>query len=174
MVTGGELEAEAASLMRRAGQKFTSGRRSMLDALVKLGRPATIPELLAVTPGLAMSSAYRHLTVLEQAGVVRRIILGGDDHARFELAEVLTEHHHHHLICSRCGAVDDFTVPAKLERAVERVARRSRGDHGVQGDRSPLRPDRPVRALLRRGLAGHELQQFAQQPGGGAPDDVVG
>jgi Fe2+ or Zn2+ uptake regulation protein len=58
------------------------------------------------------------MTVLEQAGVVRRIVLGGDEHARFELAEALTDHHHHHLICSRCGKVDDFTVPAKLERAV--------------------------------------------------------
>ncbi len=90
----------------------------MVDALTKLDRPATIPELMATSPGLAASSAYRHMTVLEQAGIVRRIVLGGDDHARFELAEALTDHHHHHLICSRCGAVDDFTVPAKLERAV--------------------------------------------------------
>jgi Fe2+ or Zn2+ uptake regulation protein len=90
----------------------------MVDALTNLDRPATIPELMATSPGLAASSAYRHMTVLEQAGVVRRIVLGGDDHARFELAEALTDHHHHHLICSRCGAVDDFTVPAKLERAV--------------------------------------------------------
>ena len=66
----------------------------------------------------AASSAYRHLAVLEQAGVVHRIVLGGEEHARFELAEALTDHHHHHLICSNCGAVDDFTVPAKLERAV--------------------------------------------------------
>ena len=44
-----------------------------------------------------------------------------------ELAEDLTQHHHH-FICSSCGAVEDFTLPKDLERAVEtaltRAARR--------------------------------------------------
>ena len=118
MALAPDLDDEVASLLRRVGQRFTSGRRAMVVALARLDRPVTIPELMATSPGLAASSAYRHMTVLEQAGVVRRSVLGGDDHARFELAEALTDHHHHHLICSRCGAVDDFTVPAKLERAV--------------------------------------------------------
>jgi Fe2+ or Zn2+ uptake regulation protein len=113
-----EIEDEVEALLRRVVQRFTSGRRAMGDALVELDRPVTVPEVVAMSPGLATSSAYRHMTVLEQAGVVRRIVLGGDEHARFELAEALTDHHHHHLICTRCGAVDDFTVPAKLERAV--------------------------------------------------------
>ena len=90
----------------------------MVDVLARLDRPVTVPELIASAPSVATSSAYRHMTVLEQAGVVQRIVLGGDEHARFELAEILTDHHHHHLICSRCGKVDDFTVPAKLERAL--------------------------------------------------------
>ncbi len=118
MALAPNLDDEVAALLRRVDQRFTSGRRAMVVALARLDRPVTIPELMATSPGLAASSAYRHMTVLEQAGVVRRIVLGGDDHARFELAEALTDHHHHHLICSRCGAVDDFTVPAKLERAV--------------------------------------------------------
>lgn len=118
MTLARELDDEVATLLRRVDQRFTSGRRAMVEALVELDRPVTVPELVANSPGLATSSAYRHMTVLEQAGVVRRIVLGGDEHARFELAEALTDHHHHHLICTRCGAVDDFTVPAKLERAV--------------------------------------------------------
>lgn len=118
MVNSRDLDDEVATLLRRVGQRFTSGRRAMVEALATLDRPVTVPELVAAAPGLATSSAYRHMTVLEQAGVVRRIVLGGDEHARFELAEALTDHHHHHLICSRCGKVDDFTVPAKLERAV--------------------------------------------------------
>ncbi len=113
-----ELDDKVAALLNNVGQRFTSGRHSMVEALVALDRPVTVPEVVATLPGLATSSAYRHMTVLEQAGVVRRIVLGGDEHARFELAEALTDHHHHHLICSRCGSVDDFTVPAKLERAV--------------------------------------------------------
>jgi Fe2+ or Zn2+ uptake regulation protein len=114
----GDHDDTVDALLRRVGQRFTSGRRAMVDALARLDRPVTVPELIASAPGLPTSSAYRHMTVLEQAGVVRRIVLGGDEHARFELAEALTDHHHHHLICSRCGKVDDFTVPARLERAV--------------------------------------------------------
>lgn len=118
MSEGSELHDEVATLLDRVGQRFTTGRRDMVDALARLDRPASVPELIASAPGIATSSAYRHMTVLEQAGVVNRIVVGGDEHARFELAEALTDHHHHHLICSRCGKVDDFTVPANLERAV--------------------------------------------------------
>ena len=112
------LHDDVAQLLGRVGQRFTAGRQEMVDALARLDRPVTIPELIESAPSVATSSAYRHMTVLEQAGVVHRIVLGGDEHARFELAEALTERHHHHLICTRCGKVDDFTVPAKLERAV--------------------------------------------------------
>ncbi|HVV36044.1 MAG TPA: transcriptional repressor [Acidimicrobiales bacterium] len=112
------LHDDVAMLLREVGQRFTSGRQEVVDALARIDRPATVPELIASSPSLAVSSTYRHMTVLEKAGVVHRIVLGGDEHARFELAEALTAHHHHHLICSRCGNVDDFTVPARLERAV--------------------------------------------------------
>jgi Fur family ferric uptake transcriptional regulator len=118
MPTESRLHDDVAALLRNVGQRFTSGRREMVDALARLDRPVTVPELITSAPSVATSSAYRHMTVLEQAGVVHRIVLGGDEHARFELAEALTDHHHHHLMCSRCGKVDDFNVPAKLERAV--------------------------------------------------------
>ncbi|HVE93764.1 MAG TPA: transcriptional repressor [Acidimicrobiales bacterium] len=113
-----DVDGEVALRLKRAGQRYSTGRRALVDALRSINRPVTIPELVEATPGLAMSSAYRNLAVLEATGVVRRIVLGADDHARFELAEVLTEHHHHHLICMACGSVDDFTVPARLEKAV--------------------------------------------------------
>jgi Fe2+ or Zn2+ uptake regulation protein len=59
---------------------------------------------------------YRNLMLLEQSGLVQRIVTN-DDWARFELAEDLTGHHHH-LICSSCGIVRDFTVPPQVERSV--------------------------------------------------------
>ena len=70
--------------------------------------------------GLAHSSAYRNLLVLEQVGVVHRVV-STDEFARYELAEHLTEHHHHHLICARCGQVADFTVSPELEDTLERA-----------------------------------------------------
>lgn len=112
-----ELHTTAAERLRVDDQRYTASRRALVEALVTAVRPPTIPELLAARPGLAQSSAYRNLAVLEQAGVVRRIVTG-DEHARFELAEDLTGHHHH-LVCAACGRVDDFTVSPSLERSLD-------------------------------------------------------
>ena len=117
------LHAGVASRLRADGQRYTSARRSLVDALVAAERPPTIPELLRAADDLAMSSAYRNLSVLERAGVVRRLVTN-DEHARFELAEDITGHHHH-LICERCGRIDDFTVSPQLERSLERALDRA-------------------------------------------------
>jgi len=115
-----ELHQIAATRLGAIRQRYTDGRRSLVDRLSAAGAPVTIPELLSLgDEPMAQSSAYRNLAVLEQAGVVHRITASGD-FARFELAEDLTEHHHH-LICSSCGAVEDFTAPAALERTLTKA-----------------------------------------------------
>ncbi len=98
-------------------QRYTTGRRSVVDALASTDGPITLPELIDLAPTLAQSSAYRNLAVLEEVGVVRRLVHGAD-HARYELAEDLTEHHHH-LICESCGVVRDVTLTPKLERRLD-------------------------------------------------------
>jgi Fe2+ or Zn2+ uptake regulation protein len=123
-----ELHDVVAARLRADGQRYTAGRRTLVDALVDAGAPVTLAELLARRRDVAQSSGYRNLAVLERAGVVHRIA-STDGFARYELAEDLTEHHHH-LICSVCGSVSDFTVPddleATLHRALGRVASRTR------------------------------------------------
>jgi Fe2+ or Zn2+ uptake regulation protein len=114
-----DLHATAAARLRADGQRYTPGRRSLVDLLAEFDQPVTIPQLLDQRRGLAQSSAYRNLAVLERAGVVHRIVTS-DEFARYELAEDLTEHHHH-LICSSCGEVADFTVPGTLEHELEHV-----------------------------------------------------
>jgi len=79
----------------------------------------TLPDLLRLDHELAQSSAYRNLAVLEEVGVVARIVTSGD-HASFELAEDLTEHHHH-IVCSSCGEVSDFALSPSLEAELEKV-----------------------------------------------------
>jgi Fe2+ or Zn2+ uptake regulation protein len=114
-----DLDATATARLRAVGQRYTANRRAVVAVLAAAGQPLAIPEILEARPGLAQSSLYRNLAVLEQAGVVHRIVTSAE-FARFELAEDLTEHHHH-LICSACGAVEDFTAPAGLERTMSRV-----------------------------------------------------
>jgi Fe2+ or Zn2+ uptake regulation protein len=116
-----DVHDTAARRLRAVGQRYTSGRQAVVDVLAASKAPLTIPEVVAGGRRIPQSSAYRSLAVLEQAGVVRRILTSGD-FARFELAEDLTEHHHH-LVCSTCGGVEDFTAPPALERSLRRAVR---------------------------------------------------
>lgn len=119
-----ELDEEITALLRQADQRFTKGRRGLVATLRAVGQPVTIPQILAASDGLAQSSVYRNLVVLEDTGVVTRIVTN-DDFARYELAERLT-HHHHHLICSSCGDVTDFSLDdlaeASLDDALHEIA----------------------------------------------------
>lgn len=99
-------------------QRYTSNRRGLVDALVGSGRPLT-PAELAAGGDKALSSLYRNLGVLEDAGVLRRVA-STDGQARYELAEELTEHHHH-LVCRSCGRVEDVDASPRLESAMTRV-----------------------------------------------------
>ena len=126
----GRIHEAAGSLLRADDQLYTSGRRELVGLLASVGRPATIPDLLEMRPKLTQSSVYRNLAVLEQVGVVQRVV-SSDDRARYELAEDLMGHHHH-LICVSCGRVDDFVVSSRGERSVEAVLERAIGETGFQ------------------------------------------
>jgi len=96
------------------GVRFTRARRLVVEALDAAGGPRTAAELHdRLRPAVPLSSLYRTLTVLEDAGVISREH-DAEGVARHELAEWLTGHHHH-LVCVQCGAVVDVDVPANLE-----------------------------------------------------------
>ena len=117
------LDQVVASRLRRVGQSLTPRRRSLLEILRSAVHPLTIHEILERGSELAMSSAYRNLTVLEHAGVVNRVITK-EDFGRYELAEELTEHHHH-LVCSSCGLVRDLLSDVDAERLMNVAMQRA-------------------------------------------------
>jgi Fur family ferric uptake transcriptional regulator len=118
-----DVDQIAALRLRQVGQRLTPRRRSLLEILRSTVRPLTIHEILDRGSGLAMSSAYRNLTVLEHAGVVNRVITQ-EEFGRYELAEELTEHHHH-LVCSSCGLVRDLVSDVDAERLMDLAMRRA-------------------------------------------------
>jgi Fe2+ or Zn2+ uptake regulation protein len=127
-----DLHASVAVYLAGVDQRYTAGRRALVTALKAAGRPITLPDILAAVPGVPQSSAYRNLAVLEGAGVVHRV-MGPGDFARYELAEDLTEHHHH-LVCSECGSVVDVSMPARLERALEKTLEALATEAGFEVD----------------------------------------
>jgi Fur family transcriptional regulator, ferric uptake regulator len=131
-----DLDLVAVARLRADGQRYTENRRRLVTLLAHAGQPLTIPEILERAAGLAQSSVYRNLSVLERVGVVRRVVTTGE-WARFELAEDLTEHHHH-LVCDRCGLVRDFTVSAELERSIDDALATVAADAGFALDHHRL------------------------------------
>ena len=105
-----QVHDAAATQLRNGDQLYTSGRRELVELLAAMGRPATIPDLLDARPKLTQSSVYRNLAVLEDVGIVQKVV-STDDRARYELAE--------DLICVTCGRVDDFVVSTRAEHSIE-------------------------------------------------------
>jgi Fur family ferric uptake transcriptional regulator len=114
--TADDLHSVAERRLRGIDQRYTAGRRAIVELLVSIGHPVNIGDIAESLPDLPRSSAYRHLVDLESAGLVRRVT-ASDEFTRFELAEDLTEHHHH-LVCINCGKVIDVTLPAGFEQNV--------------------------------------------------------
>lgn len=110
--------------LRRTRQRYTAGRRQLVDLLHTAERPVTIPELMDRGAAQAQSSLYRNLAILEQCGAVHRLA-STDDVARYELTEELSGHHHH-VVCSVCGRLEDVVLPATIERALASAAEEAR------------------------------------------------
>lgn len=107
--------------LRRARQRYTRGRRRLVEVLETAGHPLTITEILARSDEFSQSSVYRNIQVLEQAESVHRVVTADDNGARFELTEDLTAHHHH-LVCRSCGSVQDFYPSGQLEETLRGLA----------------------------------------------------
>jgi Fur family ferric uptake transcriptional regulator len=108
---------EIAVMLARAGNRYTAGRRRLVEVLAGAGKPVTLPDVLDAEPALSQSSVYRNLDVLERSGVITRLATGAE-FAHFELSETLLGHHHH-LICVACGAVTDVELSDRVERLVD-------------------------------------------------------
>ena len=110
--------------------RLTANRRAVLAVLDHGDRPLTTDEVSAAA-GVPVSTVYRNLAELVEAGVVVRVAgAGGGD--RHELAEAFSQHHHHHLVCTSCGGVEDFTPSPQLERLIDKEVGSILGATGFQ------------------------------------------
>tara|TARA_S200000501_G_scaffold87208_1_gene80244 strand:- start:12022 stop:12474 length:453 start_codon:yes stop_codon:yes gene_type:complete len=131
-----DIDQLAASQLNSINQRYTKNRRQLIAILLEATKPITINQILESDSELAQSSVYRNLAVLEQAGLVVRIITN-DDHARYELAEHILEHHHH-IICTPCGEVLDFHLSQSIEEKLEESLQKIANEFGFSVDRHQL------------------------------------
>jgi len=131
-----DINQLAALQLSSINQRYTKNRRQLVAILLEATKTVTINQILKSDSQLAQSSVYRNLAVLEQAGLVVRIITN-DDHAHYELAEHILDHHHH-IICSPCGEILDFHLSEKIEKALERSLKEIADEFGFSIDRHRL------------------------------------
>lgn len=131
-----DIDQLATTQLNSINQRYTTNRRKLIGILQEATKPITINQILESNSDLAQSSVYRNLAVLEQAGLVVRIITN-DDHAHYELAEHILDHHHH-IICSPCGEILDFHLSAKIEKALEESLQKIADEFGFSIDRHRL------------------------------------
>ena len=131
-----DIDQLAASQLSAINQRYTKNRRQLIEILLKTSKPITINQILESDSKLAQSSVYRNLAVLEQAGLVAKIITN-DDYAHYELAEHILEHHHH-IICTPCGEVLDFHLSQSIEEKLEESLQKIADEFGFSVDRHQL------------------------------------
>src|SRR5688572_29350720 len=71
----GAVHDEVALRLRAQEQRYTAGRRAIVSVLERADRPLTVPEIMKRSrPGaVPVSSAYRNLAALVDAGAVHRV-----------------------------------------------------------------------------------------------------
>lgn len=114
------LDRQVERRLRENEVRYTTGRRAVIEGLAAADGPRSAAELSEdIGSSVPLSSLYRSLSVLEEAGVVvPHFAVRGV--TRYELAEWLTGHHHH-LVCVDCGIVEDIDVPDRLESQIEAI-----------------------------------------------------
>jgi Fur family ferric uptake transcriptional regulator len=112
--------------LKNAGLKVTLPRTKILHILeTSSARHLSAEEiykiLLEQADDVGLATIYRVLTQFETAGLVIRHNFG-EGRSVFELDQGA---HHDHLVCSRCGAVEEFVDPVIEQRQTEIALQRN-------------------------------------------------
>lgn len=109
--------------LRAAGLRATPARLALLGVLAAEAVPVSVSHLADRLRSAAVDQAtvYRAVRSLTAAGIVRPVDFA-HGHVHVELSGTAD---HHHLICTSCGAVEDFTE-CGIAAVIRRTLRRSR------------------------------------------------
>ena len=101
---------------------MTRHRQQIYDTIMESPRHMTAEEVYDAVrprmPGIARATVYRNLGLMERDGQVRRVhMANAPDRYDRMLAP------HEHILCPRCGALEDFTLPELAEQVEARIGR---------------------------------------------------
>ena len=104
--------------LRSVGLRSTAQRRAVLQALFE-AQHATVDELAAevqrTLPDVSLSTIYRTLETLDEAGLVTHAHL----HHGSPTYHSVDEEPHVHLVCTRCGAIGQQPISVAASLAAQ-------------------------------------------------------
>ncbi len=104
----------------RYGRRLTAPRRALLGAMQQLGDHFTAEALLAAAPEVGRATVFRTLRLLQEIGTLCQVVLD-DGTVEYRLT---SGGHHHHIVCSQCGAVNDFAA-CDIQDLLDEIASRT-------------------------------------------------
>lgn len=117
------LEKQIANRLQERDIRLTTGRRTIVRSLGLADGPRSASDLYeSIGDSVPLSSIYRTLAVLEDAGIVSPHY-STKGITRYELAEWLMGHHHH-IVCVECGQVEDIEIDDEIEAELESLVAR--------------------------------------------------
>jgi len=91
--------------LKTKGLKITPARLAILEALCKIDCPETAQNMRKKLKDMDLVTLYRTLDAFEKKGLVVKVNLHKD-----AVCYELNREHHHHIVCTKCGAVEDFKL----------------------------------------------------------------
>ena len=111
--------------LRRSGLRATPQRRAVLREVLRGGEHFDAEQLYDRLrergKKVSLATVYRTLGLLTEAGLIREVLQGDGDRARYEA--VYGHPHHDHMVCVECGRVIEF-CDERIEQLQRLVCRR--------------------------------------------------
>lgn len=108
--------------------RWTLPREAILNLLSETSKHMSAKDiyeaLSKVYPGIGLSTVYRTLGFLVQAGFLNKMDIG-DGQSRYEFKSDKKGEHHNHLICTNCGKIIDYSVFVEQELDLARKIKRN-------------------------------------------------
>ncbi len=118
-----DIEKQLEKLCLESGMRMTEQRRVIAKIISEANDHPDVEEIynraVKIDKKISVSTVYRTVRVLEQAGVLTKLDFR-DGRARYE--EAKEDEHHDHLICVRTGKVIEF-FDKEIEALKEKIAK---------------------------------------------------
>lgn len=108
-------------ILHKAKIKITQARREILSAIVSVGRPVDVIDILQklkeTKVEIDRATVFRTINLFIHHNILKRIEFA-EGKFRYELASLP---HHHHLLCTNCGNIDEIkgcSIPKSFEQDV--------------------------------------------------------